>query len=92
VPGLLTPIAKELAETLTAGRKFPERVSSRVGERLIFVDLQSVTHFYAKDKVVLCRDRFEGSHHRQHDLRTGAEARSSPFRSHSPIDAGNIAY
>jgi two-component system, LytTR family, response regulator len=32
-------------------RKYPERISSRVGERVVFVDVDKVTHFYAKDKL-----------------------------------------
>jgi two-component system LytT family response regulator len=40
---------RALARELT--RKFPERIASRLGERVIFVDLSSVTHFYAKDRL-----------------------------------------
>jgi two-component system, LytTR family, response regulator len=38
-----------IAQELT--RKFPERLSSRVGERVVFVEVGKVTHFYAKDKL-----------------------------------------
>jgi len=41
----LRAIARELT------RKFPERISSRVGERVVFVEVGNVTHFYAKDKL-----------------------------------------
>jgi two-component system LytT family response regulator len=40
---------RALARELT--RKFPERISSRVGERVVFVEVEKVTHFYAKDKL-----------------------------------------
>src|SRR5436309_14469166 len=30
---------------------FPRRIASRVGERVVFVDVASITHFYAKDKL-----------------------------------------
>ena len=32
-------------------RKFPERISSRIGERVVFVEISKITHFYAKDKL-----------------------------------------
>lgn len=45
-------IARELALDLGAsGRKFPERIASRLGERVVFVDVGRVTHFYAKHKL-----------------------------------------
>jgi two-component system LytT family response regulator len=40
---------RALARELT--RKFPERISSRIGERVVFVEVSNVTHFYAKDKL-----------------------------------------
>jgi len=40
---------RALARELT--RKFPERISSRVGERVVFVEVEKVTHFYAKDRL-----------------------------------------
>ncbi len=39
------------AVVLELAKRFPERIASRVGERVVFVDLASVTHFYAKDKL-----------------------------------------
>jgi len=41
----LRAIARELT------RKFPERIASRIGERVVFVEVGKVTHFYAKDKL-----------------------------------------
>ena len=32
-------------------RRYPHRISSRIGERVVFVELNIVTHFYAKDKL-----------------------------------------
>ena len=40
---------RALARELT--RKFPERIASRVGERVVFVEVDKVTHFYAKDRL-----------------------------------------
>jgi two-component system LytT family response regulator len=40
---------RALARELT--RKFPERISSRTGARVVFVEVSKVTHFYAKDKL-----------------------------------------
>jgi two-component system LytT family response regulator len=44
-------IATKLAQGLRDSAKFPERIASRVGERVLFVDLDKVTHFYARDKL-----------------------------------------
>jgi two-component system, LytTR family, response regulator len=41
----LRAIARELM------RKYPERIASRIGERVVFVEVGKVTHFYAKDKL-----------------------------------------
>ena len=41
----LRAIARELT------RKYPERISSRIGERVVFVELSKVSHFYSKDKL-----------------------------------------
>ena len=40
---------RALARELT--RKFPERIASRMGERVFFVEMNKVTHFYAKDRL-----------------------------------------
>jgi len=40
---------RALARELT--RKFPERISSRIGERVVFVEVNKITHFYARDKL-----------------------------------------
>ena len=34
-----------------AGTEFPSRIASRLGDRLWFLDLDKVTHFYAEDKL-----------------------------------------
>lgn len=34
-----------------AARKSPERLASRLGDRIVFVDVALVTHFYARDKL-----------------------------------------
>jgi len=40
---------RALARELT--RKFPDRISSRIGDRIVFVEISKITHFYAKDKL-----------------------------------------
>ena len=34
-----------------SSKKYPDRLASRSGERVVFVDLATVTHFFAKDKL-----------------------------------------
>src|SRR5258706_11436973 len=39
-------------ETATARqREYPDRIASRIGERVEFVELARVTHFFASDKL-----------------------------------------
>jgi two-component system LytT family response regulator len=48
----LRAIARELAENMNSSApRAPKRIASRVGERVVFVDIANVTHFYAKDKL-----------------------------------------
>jgi two-component system LytT family response regulator len=48
LPGLL----KELAFSLREERPdYPRRIASRIGERIVFLDLDKVTHFLAQDKL-----------------------------------------
>ncbi len=48
LPGVL----RELAASLRSPRpQHPSRVASRVGEKVIFIDLNTVTHFFAHDKL-----------------------------------------
>jgi len=47
-PEQLRAIVQELAAT---SHRFPERIASRTGERIVFVEVARVTHFYAKDKL-----------------------------------------
>jgi two-component system LytT family response regulator len=44
------PKLTELIERLTA-RDYPARVASKIGEKIEFVDLDQVTHFFASDKL-----------------------------------------
>jgi two-component system LytT family response regulator len=44
-------VARQLAEELRGVRKFSDRIASKLGDRVIFVDLAAITHFYAKDKL-----------------------------------------
>ena len=48
----LRAIARELAQSLnSSSQQFPKRIASRVGERVVFVEVASVLYFYAKDKL-----------------------------------------
>jgi two-component system LytT family response regulator len=48
----LRAFAQQVVEGLRQPvNRFPERIASRVGQRVVFVDVRQVTHFYAKDKV-----------------------------------------
>lgn len=50
-PGL-PALLKQLAASLHAGQlEYPRRIASRVGERISFLDLDTVTHFVAHDKL-----------------------------------------
>jgi two-component system LytT family response regulator len=48
----LPAVLKELASSLL-GRKidYPRRIASRVGDRISFLDLDTITHFVARDKL-----------------------------------------
>lgn len=43
-------LMKRLAEAL-GRQRYPERIASKIGERVHFVDLAHVTHFFAEDKL-----------------------------------------
>ncbi|MGA3010712.1 MAG: LytTR family DNA-binding domain-containing protein [Terracidiphilus sp.] len=48
----LPAVLKELAASLLGQRAdYPRRIASRVGERIVFLDLDTVTHFVARDKL-----------------------------------------
>jgi two-component system LytT family response regulator len=55
--GPLAPVdvqamARQLAEALRAAKpEYPDRIASRLGERLLFLDLARVTHFQAEDRL-----------------------------------------
>jgi two-component system LytT family response regulator len=46
-----TEPAQDLRGAMAAVWKYPERLPSRVGDRIEFVELDGVTHFYAEDKL-----------------------------------------
>jgi two-component system, LytTR family, response regulator len=54
---LLKPVdAQDLDRALTRLERLrethlPERIASRLGDRVVFIELDEVTHFYAKDKL-----------------------------------------
>jgi two-component system LytT family response regulator len=50
------PDIRQVVEELAAALRnkhsdFPDRIASRVGERVMFIELQRITHFTAKDKL-----------------------------------------
>jgi two-component system LytT family response regulator len=48
----LRKMIQELADAQRGGiPEFPERIASRLGERIWFLDLARVSHFYAEDKL-----------------------------------------
>lgn len=51
-PNALSALVKSMAESLREAQpRYPERIASRLGERLRFIDLATVTHFFAEDKL-----------------------------------------
>ena len=45
-------LLKQITESVReAVPKYPERIASRLGDRISFLDLDDVTHFYAQDKL-----------------------------------------
>ena len=50
--GIPQDLASQLASLLQSRQPaYPERIASRLGERIQFLDLDQVTHFFAKDKL-----------------------------------------
>lgn len=48
----LQTLLKQLADSLRETKpEYPDRIASRLGDRLSFLDLARVTHFYAEDKL-----------------------------------------
>lgn len=45
------PEMREILARLTAANDYPARIASRIGDRVEFIDLARVTHFYASDKL-----------------------------------------
>lgn len=51
-PSDLQALLKQLTDSLRASKsEYLERIASRLGDRLWFLDLPRVTHFYAEDKL-----------------------------------------
>jgi two-component system LytT family response regulator len=51
-PADLQAVVRQLAEALRDAKpEYPDRIASRLGERLLFLDLSRVTHFQAEDKL-----------------------------------------
>jgi|SRR6185312_15706775 len=50
IQGLVRQLAESLRESVP---EYPERIASRLGQRICFLDLAQVTHFYAEAKLTL---------------------------------------
>jgi two-component system, LytTR family, response regulator len=77
---LLTQLTASLRETRA---EYPERIASRLGDRLWFLDLAQVTHFYAEDKLTYAVS--QGKAYCVDYAMTGLEAKLDPkkfFRIH----------
>jgi two-component system, LytTR family, response regulator len=49
----LQALLKQLTDSLRETKpEYPDRIASRLGDRLSFLDLARVTHFYAEDKLI----------------------------------------
>jgi two-component system LytT family response regulator len=48
---MLAQLTGALQQAGNAGPQYPERVASRLGERIHILDLKNVTHFFAQDKL-----------------------------------------
>jgi two-component system LytT family response regulator len=48
----LQVLLRQITDSLRPGKtEFPSRIASRLGDRLRFLDLDRVSHFYAEDKL-----------------------------------------
>jgi two-component system LytT family response regulator len=56
-PPDLQGLLKNLADSVWRARpEYPERIASRLGDRLWFIDLRQVTHFFAEDKLTFAAE------------------------------------
>lgn len=75
----LPALLHELAATLRGERPdYPRRIATRVGERITFLDLDSVTHFTAQDKLTYAV--VNGRQHCVDQTITELESRLDPAR------------
>jgi len=75
----LPVVLRELAASLM-GRKmsYPRRIASRVGERVLFLDLNAVSHFVARDKLTYAA--VEGREHAVDQTIVDLEEKLDPSR------------
>ena len=45
------PEIRDILAKLTAANDYPARIASRIGDKVEFIDLARITHFYARDKL-----------------------------------------
>lgn len=73
----LPAVLKEMAASLLGQRvEYPRRIASRVGERISFLDLDTVTHFVARDKLTYAA--IDGRDHCVDETIADLEARLDP--------------
>ncbi|MFN3326510.1 MAG: LytR/AlgR family response regulator transcription factor [Bryobacteraceae bacterium] len=71
-------LAEQLAEALrTKPRRYPDRVASRIGEKVVFIELSRVSHFYAEDKLTFAAtpEKSYPVDHTISDLEKGLDSR-----------------
>jgi len=75
LPTLLADLAATLRGQQVA---YPRRIASRLGERILFLDLDSVTHFIARDKLTYAV--VNGREHSVDATITDLETRLDPYK------------
>ena len=71
-----------------AGRQYPRRIASRLGDRVQFVDLDRVTHFFAEGKLTYAAARREELRGGRFHRAARSETRSGAVRPHPPRLSG----
>ncbi len=86
----MTELIERLAAAAGAVRSpaYPDRVASKVGERIEFVDLEQVTHFFAADKLTFAATAAKNYAVDYTHPGAGAKAGSGQIRARASRHAG----
>ena len=88
-PPDLQGLLRTLADSLRVARpEYPERIASRLGDRLWFIDLAHVTHFFAEDKLTYAVEGGKSVLCGLHDRAAGKHTEPQALPSHPPQHAG----